>query len=268
MQTLTVIYGIDHRLTTAYHLSANGLVERMNKEVSRSLKKYTEGTYAAWDEWMPLVQIGLNEGINQRTGSTAFSLMFGRKFNNFRDFSEINGNSNLELATNQVKKAWKEFKEVVLPGLEQRVSNVKKKQETKLNKDRKQVKTLQPGTIVMALDQTRGSKWDLVYEGPFEVVKQHKGGAYSLKDSLGRIMERKQTIDMLKVNKQPNLGSKKKQKHFSVEKINNHRQTSDGYEYLVKWKHYGEKDNSWVKAKDFSTQKMIKDYWKKLDKFK
>ena len=60
--------------------------------------------------------------------------MFGRKFNNFRDFSDINGNSNLELATNQVKKAWKDFKEVVLPGLEQRVLNIKKKQETNSTK--------------------------------------------------------------------------------------------------------------------------------------
>jgi transposase InsO family protein len=183
MKTLSVMYGIDHRLTTAYHPSANGLVERMNKEVSKALKKYTEGTYAAWDEWMPLVQIGLNESINRRTGSTPFSLMFGRKFNGFKDFDGIEGSPNLE-SSKIVESAWKQFKDVVLPSLEKRVANVKDKQEKKLN-TRRQVAVLEPGTMVMALDQTRSSKWDPIYEGPFEVVKQHKGGAYSLKDSLG-----------------------------------------------------------------------------------
>jgi hypothetical protein len=264
LQTLTKLYGIDHRLSTAYHPNTNGLVERANKEVSRALKKYTEGTYSAWDEWMPLVQIGLNEGINQRTGSTAFSLMFGRKFNNFKDFSNVKEDENHQQAAKDVEQAWKIFKENVLPGLEKRVIEVKQKQEGRLD-SRKQIGVLQPGTKVMALDQTRGSKWDPVYEGPYEVIQQHTGGAYSLKDSLGRTMERRQTVDMLKVITEPNsaeIRPKKSGKHYSVETIKGHRQTSNGFEFLVKWKNYSDKDNSWVKAEDFNGQKMIKKYWK------
>ena len=45
-----MIYGIDYRLTTAYHLSTNRLVERMNKEVLKLIKKYTKDIYAAWDK--------------------------------------------------------------------------------------------------------------------------------------------------------------------------------------------------------------------------
>ena len=39
MKQLTTMYGIDHRLITAYHPCVNGLVEKKNKEISRGLKK-------------------------------------------------------------------------------------------------------------------------------------------------------------------------------------------------------------------------------------
>ena len=43
MQGLTKLYGVDHRLITPYHPRANGLVERVNKEVGKGLKKRLVG---------------------------------------------------------------------------------------------------------------------------------------------------------------------------------------------------------------------------------
>jgi hypothetical protein len=52
---------------------------------------------------------------------------------------------------------------------------------------------------------------------------------------------------------------------FEVEKIRKHRlRKGQGYEYLVKWKHYPEEDNSWVLAKNFNNLKPIIKYWKNL----
>ncbi len=89
VRTLTVIYGIDHRLSAAYHPSTNGLVERRNKDIGQVLKKFVEGTYAAWDEWLPMVQISLNVSIGNRLKSSGFALMFNHSFNNFKDFSKV-----------------------------------------------------------------------------------------------------------------------------------------------------------------------------------
>jgi hypothetical protein len=50
MKAMTIIHGIDHKLITVFHLSANGQVESRNKEVSKALKKFTKGTYAAWQQ--------------------------------------------------------------------------------------------------------------------------------------------------------------------------------------------------------------------------
>ena len=42
------LYGIEHRLITAYNPRADGLVERKNKEIGRLLKKQMKGSTAQW----------------------------------------------------------------------------------------------------------------------------------------------------------------------------------------------------------------------------
>jgi hypothetical protein len=258
IKTMTVVYGIEHRLITAYHPSANGLVERMNREVSRMLKKYTEGTYAAWNLWIPLVQLSVNESISQWTNSIPFSLMFGRKFNNFVDFSKIDGSTASSVPEKTIQ-SWNIFQESVLPALNKRTEEVKEKQENRLNQ-RRQSTVLKPGTQVMLVDPVRTSKWDPMYEGPFEIMQQHRGGAYSVKDSLGRKVPRRFTIDMMKFISEEEVNQ---EQHYSVEAIRDHRIVSNQYEYLVKWKRYPEDENSWVKTKDFNNTLPIKKYWKK-----
>src|SRR6185436_3692343 len=85
IEQLVQMYGIDHRLITAYHPVANGMVERQNKEVARALKKYTYSSFGQWHMWLPLIQLGLNSRHLERTKSTPFALMFGREFNDFDD---------------------------------------------------------------------------------------------------------------------------------------------------------------------------------------
>lgn len=47
-----------------------------------------------------------------------------------------------------------------------------------------------------------------------------------------------------------------------------HKTTSKGFEYFIKWKGYPDSDNSWIKATDFDSINSITKYWKKLKKNK
>jgi transposase InsO family protein len=270
MKSLTVIYGIDHRLSTSYHPNTNGLVERQNKEVSRSLKKYVEGTYASWDDWIPLVQVGLNESINTRTGSAAFALMFNRKFNGFRDFSKVNTPQDFNKIFSQVQDTWKNFKTSVLPGILARTKLIKSQQELRLNQ-RKQAVQFEPGAAVMILNHQKSSKWEPHYDGPYTIDKQHEGGSYSLYNALNEVINGRYTSDMLKLIEKNNQGSTNIQLNsdkssFEIHSIVDHKSTPHGYEYFVRWKGYPDSDNSWVKATEFDSLNTITKYWKKLKK--
>jgi transposase InsO family protein len=98
---LAELYGIEQQLITAYNPRANRLVEQANKEISRTLKKFVEGSYGAWDLWLPLVQVSMNKVVGTRTKSTAFSLMHARRFNGFVDFSKTQTISNIDKAMQQ-----------------------------------------------------------------------------------------------------------------------------------------------------------------------
>ena len=59
------------------------------------------------------------------------------------------------------------------------------------------------------------------------------------------------------------LGNKKDDKSsFVIEKIVDHRKRDGVFDYLVKWKDYGIKDNTWVPVEDFDGLAMIHKYWK------
>ncbi len=89
MKQLMKLYGVDRRTITPFHPSANGLVERKNKEVERLLKKLMGGVSEKWETWLSLVQLYLNMAINSRTNSAPFTLMYGRNCNGFEDFQNV-----------------------------------------------------------------------------------------------------------------------------------------------------------------------------------
>jgi hypothetical protein len=245
-------------------------VERQNKEVSRSLKKYVEGSYASWDDWLPLVQVGLNESINSRTRSAAFALMFNRKFNGFRDFSKVNTPFDIDKIFSQVQENWKKFKFAVLPGILARTKAVKAQQELRLNQ-RKQSIQFEPGASVMILNHQKSSKWEPHYDGPYTIDKQHEGGSYSLCNALNEVINGRFTSDMLKLIDKNNQFSEKisdtsDKSSFEIQSIIDHKTTPKGFEYFVKWKGYPDSDNSRVRAADFDSITTINKYWKKIKK--
>ena len=211
VQELTRLYGIDHRLITPYHPRADGLVERKNKEVGRILKKQLLGATENWQQWLPVTQLALNLKELKRTGCSPFELMFGRPFNEFSDFQHVQECLDVSQALTKRLEKLTELRDVVLPAVADRTHQERLKRAVTVDSQLKQVTSLVPGTQIMAIDKTRGSKWDPIYEGPFTVVRQNRGGAYELKDATGEIFHRKMTIDMLKpINGVPHLEGEKK----------------------------------------------------------
>jgi hypothetical protein len=301
LDNLLEIAGVEHRLITAYHPQANGLVERKNKDVSRLLKKLNMSSYIDWDLYLPVIQYALNTSVNRRTSSTPFALMFNRRPNDFDDYRLVYVSPDIDDRVLQINDTQQRFLDIVIPALQERTLEYKVDMRKMLDTNRKQMLPLKPGQIVYTRDDTRKTKWDLFYEGPFEIVSQNDGGAYTLKDMTGTLLKRRYTIDQLKPaelapavlntkddntsnsvdnNPDTNMGvdkskavdanidldikdvAKGQSDVYDVESIVDHRHIGRGkYKYLVKWKNYDPSSNSWVHEKDFFDFQIVREYW-------
>lgn len=60
--------GITHVKTTAYHLQANGQIERANREIKQYLRKYVSQNQEDWSDHLPMLEYVLN--TRKATGKT------------------------------------------------------------------------------------------------------------------------------------------------------------------------------------------------------
>ena len=74
-RALTELLGTDRIRTTAYHPAANGMVERLHRQLKAALR--AQSTAAAWTENLPLVLLGLRSCVKEDFGATPAELTFG-----------------------------------------------------------------------------------------------------------------------------------------------------------------------------------------------
>ena len=71
---LTNLLGTTRIRTTAYHPAANGLVERLHRQLKASLKTHAG---ARWTENLPLVLLGIRTAVKSDLGCSAAELVYG-----------------------------------------------------------------------------------------------------------------------------------------------------------------------------------------------
>ncbi len=264
---LTELMGIDHRLITPYHPEADGKVERSVGTTTMIIKKLLHGSNQHWNLFVPFAQLTFNNKISSLTGSTPYSLFFGRKMNELRDYTAIGEQNPQPIDLNNWTTHQEKIVSLIYPAVNDRIKLLKSDMVQRLNKHRRLLTgTIPKGAIVMVRDPNRQNKFEAKYIGPYTVLRRARNGAYVLKDNTGDLFDRHVTADQLKlISKQARRTDiEDAGKIYTVEKILDHEKDEDHpgkYWFKLLWKGYPEPE--WIHQDAFIETDMIAKYFRK-----
>lgn len=282
VQQLCEASGTTLKVSTPYYKHSTGSVERLNQTIEASLKKMLGGAIATWDTMLPVVTFFYNTAVRRLTGSSPYSLMFTRAYNNgfgvgeeplVQDLESENFNldewlehndSDLWLSEHKDRlEDWiqhnKDVIELIYPSIKQRIQEQRAKEHAVYEKKHKTVQTLAVGTRVMHEDPKRTNKHDQRFVGPYKVQQQLPTGSYILRNDLGD--EIRAPISALKVIP-PDMDDNDA-KIQEIERIIKHQGKGEHARYLVKWKNLPHSENSWLKVEDFEDLSIVTRYLSK-----
>ena len=263
--------GVNHRVITAYHPQADGKVERAIQTVRNTLNKLLYGASIYWPLYLSFTQLTYNHKISELTGSSPFSLMFGRKMNTLTDYTGV------EAKPVDLEK-WKQHQEEIIsliyPAIDLRAHHIQQHYVKKMDNLRRRVLTreLPAGSKVWILDpEFIKSPWSRPkdrsrYIGPFFVVRRSLHGPYVLRSSDGSEYERRVPIDQMKVIKINTHGRGSKlddPDEYQVEKILDTQMRAGNHRYyLVKWVGYSTEESTWEPEEHLNADEAINRFYR------
>lgn len=165
--------------TTAYHPAANGMVERLHRQMKAAIKCHQTNR---WTETLPTVLMGIRAAWREDLKCTSAELVYGEPLRLPGEFLNARSSDKDDL-TGFVK------------GLSQQMHNLRPVEGTRHNNRRTFIfKDLHSTTHVLLRDDTIRGPLQQAYNGPYEVIKRN-GRTYVI---LMNGKEKTVTIDRIK----------------------------------------------------------------------
>jgi hypothetical protein len=262
MERFKMKAGFDHRLITAYHPQANGAAEKSVGTAMTVIKKAVKGVDHQWDLYVPAIQLAINNKPSKRLNTPPFNIMFGRRMNDFAKYNEETGEKT-PLTQEEVNQRLDDLKNIIFPAIQEKTAITIKQQKSKFDKKNMQKDFPVDSYVRVKIPAKLRSKMDVIYEGPYQVIRKTQAGTYVLKDLEGDKLHRNYTVEELKEVDIPNHT---KENTYEVERIVAHEKdpVTQKYKYKVKWLNFADSHNTWEPEDNFYAQEVITRYWKQL----
>ncbi|EIE80639.1 hypothetical protein RO3G_05344 [Rhizopus delemar RA 99-880] len=257
--------GIDHRLISAYHPRANGIVERWVGKAKNILHKRLQGRTEDWDLYVDSTQEALNNTHTALHGTRPFSLMFARRPNENKDYNNVLDKTKSPETMKQLETRINEFNDTVLPAIREKIKTSQAASRDKFNQTHRILTDIPTGSQVTLKNVNRVAKSDPLYVGNYTVKRKTQGGSYVLVDATGALLPRDVPPSQIKViSQEVSLSNTDQSESYDVEAVLHHKGSPGNYLYKVRWKGYGEEDDTWEPASHFHDYRPIQKYWLRI----
>lgn len=200
-----------------------------------------------------MTQLQLNVRVASLHCSTPFSLFYGGSFPGLADFQSAEPH----LLTEELETRLEYLTNLVFPAISEKARETEKKLIEKFIKTHK-LHEFQPGSFVMAGEELPDGKLAPKYRGPYKVARRMPHGSYELLDAMNTPLGRRYSPQQLK--KVTQALDAPSDESYDVEEIIEHYDSSEGVQYLVKWKNYVDSWNLVLDYEHFDLDKMISVY--------
>ena len=252
--------GVNLNMSSADHPESDGQSERTNRTVIEALRSYVNERNDNWCDYIPIIEIAINDSKNESTGYSPFELNLGYSPN----FTQLFQDSS---STDSNVPAVNEFMKKIRDSLEIAKTNLRKAQtRQKLNADsHRREHSFQIGEFVY-LDrshlkkQSGVTKLNPLYSGPFRIIKQNGPNNFSLglpsnwkihnsfhvsKLKLAQLNDSQRfPLRQKKAPPEPETQTDGSVEYY-VEKIVDHGYRRGKKMYRVRWKGWGPDDDTW-----------------------
>ena len=246
-QSLTRQLGSKSKLSTAFHPQTDGQTERLNQILEQYLRSYVNYEQDDWVPLLPMAQFAYNSADTSTTKVSPFYANYGYEPEAYREPIEgTEAQSATERAT-KIRDLQKELRQELL--------FVQERMTTYANKKRLKVPTLEEGDKVYLLRKNvktkqPSDKLDYKKIRPFQISEKLSDTNFRL--SLPTKMRIHPVFHISLLEPAPanarletQVELENDEKEWEVEKIMDSRTHNADTEYLVKWKGYDDKDNTW-----------------------
>ena len=206
-EKLFLLTGTEHRIASAYHPQTNGLDERLNQTVTKSLVKYINADQNDWDENLESVLVSYHTSVDATTKYTPFFLMYGREavLPIQLQTGNVDNDHTLVTITDIESEAQKYATQLDMTRTEafmKVASNIQTKQKLYYDCKHSQAE-FQLGNQVLLRNMRKlsqkGGKMDKEWTGTFTIAEVCGKGLYSLKNAHGKVLKKKYNSIQLKI---------------------------------------------------------------------